>query len=80
MKRKRIIFIAIVVAAVGTLLGNFVWSQGSDLSPLMLENVEALAQQEGNPSGNTCVESGTMCIGLDAQGKPIAYPGLAHKN
>ena len=34
MKRKRIIFIGIVVAAVGTLLGNFVWSQGSDLSPL----------------------------------------------
>lgn len=80
MKRKRIIFIGIVVAAVGTLLGNFVWSQGSDLSPLMLENVEALAQQESNPSGNTCVESGTICIGIDASGKFGKYPGLAHKN
>lgn len=79
MKRKRIIFIGIVVAAVGTLLGNFVWSQGSDLSPLMLENVEALAQQEGNPEEAGCVESGTMCIGITPQGKPIAYPGLTPK-
>lgn len=77
MKKKKAILIGIIVLT-GALFINLVISDNSGQSDLTFSNIEALAQKEsGDEIPNpTCIESGTICLGIDKNNVMGRHPGL----
>lgn len=79
MKKKKAVLIGIIVLT-GALFINLVVSDNSGQTDLTLSNIEALAQKESgdiipNPQ---CIESGTICFGIDKNNMMGQHPGLKY--
>lgn len=77
MKKKKAVLIGIIVL-MGALFINLVISDNSGQTDLTFSNIEALAQKESgdkNPNPQ-CIESGTVCLGLDKNNSMGRHPGL----
>ena len=77
MKKKIILGVGIIVL-IGSLFINLNLSEQSDLSNISFDNLEALAADEGSGDKKepTCIESGTICIGVDKNGISGRHSGL----
>lgn len=77
MKKKKAILIGIIVLT-GALFINLVISNDLEYTDLTFSNIEALAQKESgdkNPNPQ-CIESGTICVGIDKNNSYGRFPGL----
>lgn len=77
MKKKKAILIGIIVLLC-TLFINLVITDNNGGTDLTFSNIEALAQKESgdkNPNPQ-CIESGTICVGLDKNNTYGRFPGL----
>lgn len=77
MKKKKAILIGIIVLT-GALFINLIISDNSGQTDLTFSNIEALAQKEsGDKNPNpTCIESGTICLGIDKNNVIGRHSGL----
>lgn len=77
MKKKKAVLIGIIVL-MGSLFINLVISDNSGQSDLTFSNIEALAQKESgdNNPNPSCIESGTICLGIDKNNVMGRHPGL----
>lgn len=79
MKKKKTVIIGIIVLMVALFI-NLVISDNLGQADLTLSNIEALAQKESgdiNPNPQ-CVESGTICLGVDKNDLWGRHPGLKY--
>ena len=78
MKKKTAFLLGIVIL-ISSLFINLMIVERSDKTDLTFCNIEALAEKE-TPDGGvkpTCIKSGYICAGIDAEGNPGLHQGLA---
>ena len=64
MMSKRIAIITGVMVILATLSVNVIFSDTSKITDFSFSNIDAMAKEE-NSNIVPCVESGTICVGLD---------------
>lgn len=75
MMSKRIATITGIIVVLATLFVNVVFSETSDATDLSFSNIDALAEGE-SPKVVQCIESGTICIGVNKDNLWGRHPGL----
>ena len=74
---KKTAVIAGVIVTLATLFVNVVFSDKSENADIAFFNIDALAEGESNKVPQ-CIESGTICIGLDKNNLWSHHPGLKY--
>lgn len=77
MNKKTIIILGISTIFLSLFL-NFMFSNNTENVDITLANVEALATSSETSDGLeiTCINTGSICIGVDANGHVGHHPGL----
>lgn len=75
MMSKRIAVIAGSIVILATLFVNIVFSETSNATDLSFSYIDAMAEGE-NTEIVQCVESGTICVGVDKNDLWGYHPGL----
>lgn len=74
MNKKTSVIIGVIVI-LATLFLNLIFSNSSENTDLTFYNVNALAGGESSEPAQ-CIESGTICVGWDANGVWSRHQGL----
>ena len=60
---------------------NFVFSEKSNFSKIIFDNIDALAEGEsGNKPKPTCIYTGYICTGVDKDGTIGTFHGLSSEH
>ncbi len=76
--KKKIVLVVGIIVLISSLFFNLIASEYSDTSDLSLSNIEAISTEEGSDGTKepTCIESGTICVGIDKNGISGYHSGL----
>lgn len=79
MSKKTAVIAGVIVTlvTVATLFVNVIFSDKSENADIAFFNIEALAEEE-NTKIPQCIESGTICIGVDKNNLWSHHPGLKY--